>query len=368
MEKPIRILHVVTIMNLGGIETFLMTLYRNIDKSKVQFDFLVHREEEGFFDKEIKSLGGNIIRSHSLRPLSYFSYKKQLTNIFENNEYKYNIIHSHLNSNSSIVLDIAKSYGIECRIAHAHIDKIGGNFKFLKKILRKKVNKTATHRFACAHNAGKFLYGEKYFKVISNAINTDDFIFNLKRRTEHRTSLNLQNKLVFGHVGRFNIQKNHKFLIDVFEGIYEKLPNAHLLLIGDGNLKNSIIDIVKTKKLETVVSFLGVRSDVNELLSAMDYILIPSLYEGLPVSLIEAQASGLKIFASDKISREVNITNLIDFLSIDDSQLWVDFILNNLDYKRENTSELIKKAGYDVQENTEFLQNFYLDHARKNLQ
>lgn len=360
MKEPIRILQVVTIMNLGGIETFLMTLYRNIDRTKVQFDFLVHRSEPGVFDEEIKNLGGRIIKVQALNPLSYFSYKKELISILNQGDYNYKIIHSHLNSNSALVLSIAKSCGIKYRIAHAHIDKIGGRFQAIKRILRKKVNIYANHRFACAHGAGKFLFGNNDFRIINNAIEAERFVYDKKKREELRTSLHLEDKLVFGNVGRFNIQKNHSFLIEVFEGIHNKMPNAHLILVGDGNLKSSIMDLVKSKQLENAVSFLGVRGDVHELLSAMDYILMPSLFEGLPVSLIEAQANGLKVFASENISKEVNITNLIEFLSIDKPQRWVEYIINNLDYSRKNTSNLIRKAGYDAKRNAENLQDFYL--------
>lgn len=361
MNKPIRVLHVVTIMNLGGIETFLMTLYRNIDRTKVQFDFLVHRKGPGVFDEEIKSLGGRIIKIQALSPLSYFSYKKELISILNQGDYNYNIIHSHLNSNSSVILSIAKSCGIKFRIAHAHIDKIGGRFQVIKRILRKKVNIYANHRFACAQGAGKFLYGDNEFIVINNAVESGKFVYDNQIREDKRKLLNLEDKIVFGNVSRFNTQKNHSFLIEVFEGIHNKMPNAHLILVGDGDLKSSIMYMVKSKQLENAVSFLGVRNDVHELLSAMDYILMPSFYEGLPVSLIEAQASGLKIFASETITSEVNITNLIEFLSIDNPQIWVDHILNNLDYKRENMSERVRDAGYDVQHNAEQLEDFYLN-------
>lgn len=362
--EPIRVLHVVTIMNMGGIESFLMNLYRSIDKTKIQFDFLVHRKEQGTFDAEIKSLGGKIYKMEALSPLKYFEYENRLKTFFKKNS-EHKIVHSHLNSNSTLVLSIAKKSGIPIRIAHAHIDSLGGKNKLLKFILRKFLTQYSTFNFACATKAGKWLYGKKSFTVLNNAVDAGKFIYSEEKSQKIRTSLDIEEKIVFGNVGRFNTQKNHTFLIEVFEGIHKKLPNSHLLLIGDGNLRPTIEALVKTKGIENSVSFLGVRKNVNELLLAIDYILMPSLFEGLPVSLVEAQASGLRIFASDKISDETNITNNMYFSSIDDKEIWIDCILQNLEYKREDTFSEIEKAGYDVKANAQFLTEFYINEFKK---
>ncbi|MGH2623889.1 MAG: glycosyltransferase, partial [Sphingobacterium sp.] len=188
MNKPIRILHVVTIMNLGGIETFLMTLYRKIDRNKIQFDFLVHRTDVGFFDTEIRTLGGNIFYQDELNPLKYLSYNKKLNLFFKT--HCYNIVHSHLNANSAIVLQIAKKAGVPIRIAHSHIDKDSGGIKgLLKNISKNFINSVANYRFACSNQAGKWLFKDAVFSVFTNAIDTKKFIYDLDKRKEIRKYL-----------------------------------------------------------------------------------------------------------------------------------------------------------------------------------
>lgn len=366
--KPIRILHVVVSMNAGGIESMLMNLYRNIDRDKVQFDFLLHISEPTFFEEKIIRLGGKIHRVSPLKLTNLSSYQKELNLFFKNNNYR--IVHSHISVWSYFVLKAAKNNNIPIRIAHSHEahDSIWDHRLYripLILILKQVINKPLTNRFACATKAGKWLYGKKSFTVLNNAVDAGKFIYSEEKSNEIRANLGLQGKIVFGNVGRFNTQKNHTFLIEVFEGIHKKLPNSHLLLIGDGNLRPTIEALVKTKGIENSVSFLGVRKNVSELLSAIDYILMPSLFEGLPVSLVEAQASGLRIFASNKISDETNITNNMYFLSINDKEIWIDCILQNLEYKREDTFSEIEKAGYDVKANAQFLTEFYINEFKK---
>lgn len=368
MKEPIRILQVVVSMNSGGIENMLMNLYRAIDRDKIQFDFLLHIEEESFFEKEIHQLGGRVHRVPAWKLTNMNAYLKSLDAFFRK-EY-YQCVHSHVSVMSYFVLKMAKKNNVKIRIAHSHEahDSIWDHpvhkMPFIL-VLRQVINKPLTHRFACGEEAGQWLFGRLPFMVINNAIDAEKFIFNEVIAAEEKRKLNLEDKMIFGHVGRFCEQKNHMFLIDAFEELHKRKPVAHLLLIGDGELKNDIEKKVREKNLEQSVSFLGVRKDVNRLLNAMDYMVMPSLFEGLPVSLVEAQANGLKVFASDKIAKETNLTGLIDFIPIKDKTTWVDHILNNLTYAREINYDKIVEANYDIKANAAFLTDFYLNVVAK---
>lgn len=366
MKFPIRVLHVVTIMDAGGIETMLMNLYRNIDRDKVQFDFLVHREKEGFFDAEILSLGGKIYRMMPLAVHKVFSYCNQLNKFFlEHKEYK--IVHSHISINSYFVLRKAKNNNIPYRIAHSH-ESHQSIWEFrLPRIpiiwfLKKLINKPLTHRFACAVEAGKWLFGENQdFAVINNAINTASFLYDKDKAAHFKSELGVDDSLVIGHVGNFTAVKNYTFILDVFQAILELEPRSVLLLVGDNTRNNNVIERVKNMGIDKNVVFTGLRSDVFNMYQAMDIFLFPSISEGLPVTLVEAQASGLKIFASDSITKEVNLTNEIDFLSLNESaEYWADRILHSIPYDRKDNYDVIKLKSYDINENARYLQSFYI--------
>lgn len=358
-----RVLQVVVNMNSGGIENMLMNLYRAIDRDKIQFDFLLHSESKSFFEDEISSLGGKVHRVKPLKLYNLVGYSKALKSFFSQNSYQ--IIHSHISVWSYFILKIAEASNIPVRIAHSHeahdsywdhrLHRVPLIF-----ILKKVINKPLTHRLACGYAAGKWLFGEKQFLIINNSIDSTKFYYDNAESKNTKKLLGLNDKIVFGNVGRFTKQKNHLFLIDIFVEILKRLPNACLLLVGDGSLKDQLETYVLKNNLKDSVYFLGVRSDIPELLSAMDYILMPSFFEGLPVALVEAQASGLKIFASNKISKEADITGLITFLSIADKNIWVEAIMQNIPYNRENQSTQIKTANYDIHNNALFLKDFYI--------
>jgi glycosyltransferase involved in cell wall biosynthesis len=341
-------------------------LYRNIDRSKIQFDFMVHTNQKCDFDDEIEKLGGKIFRVPRYSGNNHFIYKNIWKSFFETNT-EYRIIHSHVRSTAAIYLNIAKNYGL-VTIAHSHSTSSGNGINsFLKNILQLRLRYISDYMFACSEAAGQWLFGkkrikDKNFKVIKNSIETSKFLFNEDHRKHVRTELNLNDRFVIGHVGRFHESKNHDFLVEVFNRIYAMDNNSVLLLVGDGALKSEIQLKVKNLCLEKNVIFTGVRSDVQELLQAMDVFLFPSLYEGLPVILIEAQASGLIIFASDKITRDVDITSNIFFTSLDsDLDVWAKKILSYRNgYSRRNTSVEINVTGYDVKSNAEELESFYL--------
>lgn len=376
--RPIRILHVLTIMNRGGAETMVMNYYRNINRELVQFDFLLHRKETGAFDNEILSLGGKIYRMPSISPKNYFKYQKELEQFFDEHP-EYQVVHSHLNALSSIIFKVAKKKGIKTRIAHSHLAV--EPFVFLKvfkpntdikatikdstqSLIRRRVRHLATHYFACGEKAGDWLFGKSNrdkVKIINNAVNAKDFLYNPKIRKKVQNELGLEGRKIIGHVGRFNEQKNHFLLIDIFHGLLQKNPNCTLLLVGGGNLKSKIQDKVEQLKISQEVIFLGLRDDIPELLQAFDLFLFPSLYEGLPVTLIEAQASGLKIVASNTITNEVDITGLITFCGLTDPiDHWAEEVDKNLTYERKNMLNSIVQGQYDIVENARNLQEFYL--------
>lgn len=376
--RPTRVLQVLTIMNRGGAETMIMNYYRAIDRTKIQFDFLLHRNEKGAFDDEIKDLGGIIHRMPPIKPTNYFRYKKLLSAFFKSHP-EYRIVHSHLNALSSLVLAAAKQHRVPIRIAHSHLaiepyiiknifyknrDVIATIKDTIQSLIRGRVKKTATHYFACSEKAGNWLFGEKNthkVQIINNAIDTSSFIYNRSLATRIKETMNFTNEKIIGHVGRFNEQKNHLFLIRIFKEIVTLDKNSRLLLIGDGNMKNRVEEEVKRLKIENYVLFLGIRGDIPLLLQSFDVFLFPSLYEGLPVTLIEAQASGIKIVTSDTVTQEVDISGLVTFLNLNTPEKqWAQSVLSSIPYERKNMSKKILENGYDIHRNARNLQDFYL--------
>ncbi|MDQ0242549.1 glycosyltransferase involved in cell wall biosynthesis [Bacillus fengqiuensis] len=366
--EPIRILQVVTIMNRGGLETMLMNYYRQMDRSKIQFDFMVHRMEKGHYDDEILSMGGKVYRMPQIRPGNYRLYFKQLNDFFsEHPEYK--VVHSHINENSSFVLRAAKQAGVPCRIAHSHLSDLGIDIKLpFRLYARFSMKDHPTQYFACSKNAGKWLFGQgvsssKGITVLNNAVNVEEFKYDGEMRTKIRNEIDAGDKLVVGHVGRFNKQKNHDFLIDIFKALHDKHPNSMLVMIGDGHLRSSIEKKVASLELSSSVKFLGVRGDISDIMQGMDLYLFPSLFEGLPVVLVEAQAAGLKCIVSDTITRETDVSGRVEFVSLKESlDEWADRILAS-SYEHTDTSELLRQNGYDTVTMAKWLTEYYKEHA-----
>ncbi len=371
----VRILQVFTIMGRGGAESMIMNYYRNIDREKVQFDFLVHRQERGAFDDEIESLGGTIYRMNPINPFFPNNYYNELRSFFKEHS-EYSIVHSHLNTFSSFVLKIAEEFEIPYRIAHAHTATERIKLKDLlhpksakealkksvKFQLKKRIHNHTTHYFSCGEKAGNWLFGvEQPFEIMNNAIDAEKFIFNSKISEEYKKELNLEDELVLGHIGNFTDPKNHTYLLKVFQKVLQKKEDSSLVLIGDGPLRKSIESEAKSLSIDHKVHFLGLRTDIANLCQMLDIFVFPSLYEGLPVTLIEAQAAGLKIFASDTITNEVHITEDITFLSIVDAPMvWADEILKQHSYKRTDNFDALKKHGYDIKSGVKAFEDFYL--------
>lgn len=372
--KPIRVLNLFTIMNRGGAESMVMNYYRNMDRTKIQFDFMVHRQEKGAFDDEIEALGGRIFHALPVYPQNYFKYKKFIRE-FLNSHHEYKIIHSHMSELGYWFFKEAAKQKVPVRICHAHNAPDFSKLKITERVksvvrnyFKAKIKPLSTHFFVCSTEAGNWLFGKEMadeFTMMKNAIDARKYSFNPKTRLLYRNNLSLNNKFVIAHVGRFNEQKNHSFLIDVFGEIVKKKPESCLLLIGGGSLEKAIKSKVKTLGLMENVRFLGIRDDIEMLLNAADVFLFPSLFEGLPVTLIEAQASGMKCVISDTISKQVIITNNVIRISLSKStQEWSDIALMQIDYNRENTYAEIKNAGFDIVSNAKWLTDNYLNSIK----
>lgn len=353
---------------LGGAETFLMKIYRNIDREKYQMDFIVSVKEKNFYSEEIENLGGKIFYVQP-KSKSFLKSFLEIKKIVKEQKYKYVI---RINEHSLSVLDLiaAKLGGAKVLIMRtSNAGTAGGKFKkllhktfkFLPKIIPNI--KIAPSSEAACYTFGKKQLNSGKVQLLHNAIPYKDFIFNQEIRDKVRQDLKIGNKLVIGHIGRFDEQKNHKFLIKIFKKIKIKNENAILLLVGNGNLEEKIKKQVEKLKLNDSVIFLGVRKDIPQLLMAMDIFVFPSLYEGMPNTVIEAQATGLKCVISDTITKEANITGLVKYLSINnDVDIWEKYILDNCKYKREDTSKNFKEQGYDIKDvSNQFVNMIFVD-------
>lgn len=355
----VRVLQIVTYMGRGGLETMLMNYYRNMDRHKVQFDFLVHRDFEADYDQEILSMGGKIYHISRLVPWSR-KYRGELKVFFEKHP-EYKIVHVHQDCLSAVALQCAKECGIPIRIAHSHNINQDTNIKYLIKLhYMKKIPNYATEYFACSVEAGDWMFGGHSYHILRNAIDASAYLYSADKAAQMRKQLHVQNNFVIGHIGRFDPQKNHVFLIEIFNEFFKLEPDAKLMLIGDGKGRKKIEEKVKSLGLEDKVVFTGVRSDVADLLQAIDVFVFPSLYEGLGIAAVEAQAAGIPCVLSDKVPTECKMTTNTEFLSLKDSpKIWARHILAYKNIPHMDTYKEIYNAGYDIKKNAERLQAFY---------
>lgn len=357
--EPIRVLHVVTYMGRGGLETMLMNYYRQVDRQRIQFDFLVHRKERWDYDDEIEAMGGRIYRLPRLNPWS-LEYKRSLNRFFAKH-HEYRIVHSHLDCMSAIPLKAAKHAGVPVRIAHAHSTSQDKNVKYLLKLFyRNQIHKYATRLMACGAEAGDWMFGGEPFEILNNAIDAKQYVYDPNVRERMRMEFGISSdELVVGHVGRFSPPKNHEFLVDVFYEVSKLMP-AKLLLVGDGNLRPEIQKKVKELGIKDQVIFAGKRSDVAHLLQAMDVFVFPSVYEGLPLTIVEAQAAGLPCLISERVPIECKKTDLVKQLELKlGAQQWAECVLDQRGVKRYDTYQEISMSGFDVQQNALRLTEYY---------
>lgn len=349
-----RLLCIVGGMNAGGAETFLMKVYRKIDKEKYQMDFCVSKPEKGFYDDEIISMGGQIIHTtpKSKNPFgSFYSIYK----IVKTKEYKY-VMRVSQHSLSALELLAAKMAGAKIRVfrsSNSNTMKGGMSYR-LHQIFKFLPCTVANVKIAPSLPAAEFMFGKKSVErneilFLNNGIPLKSFSYNENDRNRIRTELGITDHLLLGHIGRFTNQKNHNQLLDIFFEVAKCIPNAHMMLIGEGELEDSILKKVRDKKMENRVHFMGVRKDISALLSAMDVFVFPSLYEGMPNTVIEAQANGVPCIISDRITPEVKMCDNVEMLSLNNNALWVDKITRA---KRNDSSvnqrQLVEK-GYDIE-------------------
>ena len=364
----IRILHSVSNMDRAGIETMLMNYYRHMDKKIIQFDFLCNKTKPGAYDEEIKQMGGRIYHTPGLNPLKYSKYLKYMKKLFS--EYKeYRIVEAHNGALGVYALHAAKINNIPIRIFHAHGASITKDWKLpLKLVCKSMLPLNMNYYFTCGIAAARCYFGDEIvnnseYELVHNAIEVQRFIFNQNTRDKLREEYNLQDKHVIGHVGRFMAQKNHRHLIKVFEDVAINDEKAILILLGDGELQNEIRNLVKAKNLEKKVVFIGNVGNANEWYNAFDVFVLPSVWEGLPVVGVEAQANDLPCIFSDNITKEIGLSEKAKFISLDDNvNIWTNEIIKEFENKeRRDNMKLITDNNYNIEIEAKKLQQRYLE-------
>ena len=384
MGEAVRVLHVLGNTNLGGAESRIMDLYRHTDRNRVQFDFLVHSGEEGFYEKEIRELGGRIFRVPRFRIYNYFSYRKALKEFFQEH-HEFALVQGHMTSTAAIYLPIAKKAGVKKTAAHARSAGVDKGLKgTMTRFLRRNLADKADYLFTCSELAGISVYGEKAVRegktiFIPNAIDCAGFTFDPVKREKMREELGLTDALIIGHVGRFHYAKNHEYLLRVFAELCRMSAGAggstaetgadqkyHLILLGEGPLMEDTRKLAEELGVVDRVHFLGNHKNIADYYQAMDYFVYPSRYEGMPGTIVEAQASGLPCLMSDTICREVIVTELVETMSIEkEPKVWAEELQRRIDAlvsKQENRKKYAAKmaaAGFDVQAQAERMMRFY---------
>lgn len=362
----IRVLHVLGGLARGGAETMVMNLYRAIDRTQVQFDFIIHTEEHQAYYDEIISLGGRIYSFPAFNGKNYFKMKTLWKNFFKDHP-EYKILHSHVRSYASLYLPIAKKAGLKT-IIHSHSTSNGkGLSSVVKRIMQYPLRWQADHFFGCSKEAGEWLFGKKVvnsekYHILQNAIDTDQYRFNLEVRKEYREQLGLGDKKTFIHVGRFHPAKNHTFLLNLFAEIQKRNPNTVLLLAGDGELRSAIEKQIADLHIQDSVKLLGSRSDVPKLLQAADCFLFPSLWEGFGMVAVEAQAAGLPCICNTTIPQSVKVSHSCQFIPTNNLDVWIDSALSLVELSNRNdpcTMMEIEKNGFDIKASSFLLSDFY---------
>ena len=354
-----RLLCILSGMNAGGAETFLMKIYRRIDRTKYQMDFCINMSEKCFYEDEILSLGGKIYRIPA-KSASLRDFEKQLYNVVNANGYKY-VLRVSSNALGFMDLKIAHKAGAEICAVRSSNSSDGGSFKSKiahrlgRALYGKYVNvKIAPSDLAAVYTFGKKAYESGAVNILHNAIDIDQYGFNADMRCRIRSEFGLSDDTtIIGHVGRFMTQKNHAFLLEIFSEYLKINGKSILMLVGGGELESAIKQKASELGISDKIIFTGVRSDVPALLSAMDVFVFPSLYEGMPNTVIEAQATGLPCLISDTITREADITGLVHYLPLGDAGVWANYIDQLPQLIRETPIQKFKENCYDIETVTE---------------
>lgn len=368
MKQPIRVAQVIGKWLGGGVESVVMNYYRNIDRTKIQFDFICDNDSTNIPYEEIESLGGKVILVPPYQKI--IKYQKELRKILKEGNYK--IVHSHINTLSVFPLYAAKKVGVPVRIAHSHSTTNKKEWKrnLVKQVLRPFSKLFATDYFCCSELAGRWLFGNKAYDsgkvcLVNNAIDLDKFKYNEKIRKNKRKELGIKDStFVVGHIGRFVEQKNHRFLIEIFNEIHKKNNDSLLLLAGQGPLMDEMKEKVHSLELNNYVIFLGQRKDANELYQAFDLFLLPSLYEGLPVVGVEAQASGNLCYLSNDMTKETKVLDSTVFMSLSNTpEEWaVEILKDSKNYKKHDTKEEVSKYGFNIEKEAKKLEKKYYEY------
>ncbi len=360
----IKVLHIVAALDAGGVENLLYQYYQHMKRQEFQFDFIVHHPTKGVLEEAFEAMGATIYRVPSKHENIVENVKAMRQIIQQGN---YDIVHCHQDAISAIPLYLAKRLGIKHRIAHAHNVYTDESWKLKVRntLLRYVLKRSANSYCACSVAAGEWLFRKKFLKknkliLIKNAININKFKFDAGIRNHMRQVNQLEDKIVIGHVGRFTEQKNHMFLLEVFKETFVREPKAMLLLIGDGELKKNIVERAKKLGIDKQIKFLGKQDNVANWMQAMDVFVLPSLYEGLGIVLIEAQATGLSCIASNQVPAEAKLTSKVKFLSLSDpKEKWAEEILKSLSSERNGEKQTLQEAGYDIEMAVKELESLY---------
>lgn len=365
MAEPIRILEIVNVMDRAGLETMLMNHYSHLDRDLIQLDFLTHRPCEGAYDQEIMDLGGRIFRAPRLYPQNFLAYRRYMRSFFDRHYYP--VVHSHIDAMSAFPLAMAKSCAVPVRIAHSHNDSVDRDLKYpIKEAARRRLPEVATHYWACSEAAGEFLFGKSNcskLHIVKNAIDLSGFSYDIDARIAKRAELGISdNQLVVGHVGRFSAVKNQSFVIDVLSSLLAQGQDAVAVFVGVGELHQKVEEKAIKAGFSDRVRFLGLRDDVAQLMQSFDVLCFPSLHEGIPLTLIEAQSSGLPILTSENVSTEALVLPNCVRLSLGmPIESWSSKIIGLFHGGRaQGCFDALSKAGYEIKASAQSLQDCYL--------
>lgn len=353
-----RVLHIVGAMAPGGFENFIMNVYRKMDRDQVQFDFIVHKKKENAYDEEIENLGGKLyyVTRKSKNPIKNFF---EIRRVVKENHYE--IVCRHSDSAFTVVdLLAARLGGAQKTIMHSHSTTTG--HVGIHKFFRLWMSLVPTHRFACSKAAGEWMFGKRDFTFVPNAIDTSAYLYSETIRNQMRKAWKTEEKHVYGHVGNFVYAKNHMFLLEIFKKITENDPQAVLFLIGEGELREKIEKKIQELGIRDQVILTGRRKDVADFLQMFDLVIFPSVYEGLPVSLVETQCIGLDCLISDRITEEIMLSDGIVRKSLQDSdEDWAKKAAQMLEKgktkERASRQKEIIKAGYGIEDLVKFYED-----------